>query len=162
MGTVVVILCPLSLQPLACFPTYVGVLIHLPPSPTVAPGDAVPPNGTVTYTWLVPERAGPGAADESSVLWMYHSHVNEAADPAAGLLGPILITAAGAAATPDDPTPRDVKRYSVCLSGSEGDSVVEIVACRGTARLCLFVVAAGCTTTSLYGFSDTQLHTQPL
>ncbi|MGE5776748.1 MAG: multicopper oxidase domain-containing protein, partial [Chloroflexota bacterium] len=36
--------------------------------------DSVPPGGTVTYTWGVPERAGPGPMDPSSVIWMYHGH----------------------------------------------------------------------------------------
>ncbi len=31
--------------------------------------DAVPPGATYTYTWKVPERAGPGSADGSSVMW---------------------------------------------------------------------------------------------
>jgi hypothetical protein len=58
----------------------------------VAPGDAVAVGDVVTYTWMVPERAGPGPRDMSSIMWMYHSHVNEAADPFAGLVGAIIIT----------------------------------------------------------------------
>jgi FtsP/CotA-like multicopper oxidase with cupredoxin domain len=38
--------------------------------------DIVPPRGTHTYTWPVPERAGPGPGDPSSILWMYHSHAS--------------------------------------------------------------------------------------
>jgi FtsP/CotA-like multicopper oxidase with cupredoxin domain len=34
----------------------------------------VPPDGTHTYVWEVPERAGPGPNNPSSVLWLYHSH----------------------------------------------------------------------------------------
>lgn len=126
------------------------------------------------YTWLVPERAGPGAADLGSVMWMYHrcacvcgvwdgrsntqrrvllratcgfkqsaellvcrpvvftvctntallcvllpaadaphpvcchSHVNEAADPYAGLMGPIIITTPENAK--EDGSPKDVDR----------------------------------------------------
>lgn len=45
-----------------------------PVRPAVAPGDYVAPGKTVTYTWLVPERAGPGPGDFSSIMWMYHSH----------------------------------------------------------------------------------------
>eukprot|EP00878_Enallax_costatus_P001155 GHUV01001296.1.p1 GENE.GHUV01001296.1~~GHUV01001296.1.p1 ORF type:complete len:885 (+),score=249.43 GHUV01001296.1:1539-4193(+) len=78
----------------------------------LAPGDKVAPGNTVTYKWLVPERAGPGPNDLSSVLWMYHSHVDESADPAAGLVGGIIVT------TPDnanatDATPKDVPREYV-------------------------------------------------
>jgi FtsP/CotA-like multicopper oxidase with cupredoxin domain len=68
--------------------------------------DAVQPGDTYTYTWRVPERAGPGPMDGSSVLWMYHSHTDEVADTNAGLIGPMVITARGkadlATATPLD------------------------------------------------------------
>jgi manganese oxidase len=56
------------------------------------PGNSVAPGKTVTYTWLVPERAGPGPADGNTVLWMYHSHVDEVRDVYAGLMGPIIIS----------------------------------------------------------------------
>jgi hypothetical protein len=74
----------------------------------VAPADRVAPNKTVTYKWLVNERAGPGPADAGSIMWMYHSHVDEAADPAAGLMGAIIITSPGNAN--EDATPKDVSR----------------------------------------------------
>jgi len=70
--------------------------------------DAVPPGTTLTYHWSVPERAGPGPRDGSSILWMYHSHTDEVADTYAGLHGPIIITAAGKAR--GDGTPVDVDR----------------------------------------------------
>ncbi len=35
--------------------------------------------------------------DPSSVMWMYHSHVNEDADTNMGLMGAIVINRAGAA-----------------------------------------------------------------
>ncbi|HVN10466.1 MAG TPA: multicopper oxidase domain-containing protein [Kineosporiaceae bacterium] len=54
--------------------------------------DAVPRGGRHTYTWLVPDRAGPGPHDGSSVMWMYHSHTDEIGDTYAGLVGPIEIT----------------------------------------------------------------------
>ena len=38
--------------------------------------DGVPPGGTHVYVWPVPERAGPAAGEGSSVMWMYHSHVD--------------------------------------------------------------------------------------
>ena len=50
--------------------------------------DGVPPGGTHKYTWQVPERAGPASGDVNSVLWMYHSHVDEHRDPNTGLVGP--------------------------------------------------------------------------
>ena len=54
-------------------------------------GNNVAPGTTFTYTWEVPERAGPGPADGQSVMWMYHSHVNEPHDENTGLIGPMII-----------------------------------------------------------------------
>jgi hephaestin len=81
----------------------------MPLLPAVAAADAVPPGRQVTYTWLVPERGGPGAKDFSSMMWMYHSHVNEVDDPFAGLFGAIIITRADMA-NDTDATPKDVDR----------------------------------------------------
>lgn len=77
-------------------------------APSDKADDAVPPGGTYTYTYGVPERAGPGPMDGSSVMWMYHSHTDEVADDYAGLVGPMVITKAGGARP--DGTPRDVDR----------------------------------------------------
>src|SRR5687767_3644394 len=74
----------------------------------VTNGDAVPANGEHTYTWAVPERAGPGPADGSSILWMYHSHVDEPKDANSGLIGPMIITRAGRGGP--DGVPKDVDR----------------------------------------------------
>ena len=70
--------------------------------------DAVPPGGTHVYVWPVPKRAGPGPMDGSSVLWMYHSHVDEVKDINTGLFGPIIITARAKAR--EDGSPVDVDR----------------------------------------------------
>jgi hephaestin len=59
--------------------------------------DAVAPGDTFTYVYEVPERAGPGPHDPNSVMWMYHSHVDEIQDTNSGLMGPMIITAAGQA-----------------------------------------------------------------
>ena len=75
--------------------------------------DAVPPGGTYTYTWEVPQRAGPGPDDGGSVMWMYHSHVDEVSDTCAGLMGPIEIKARGMARP--DGSPRDVRRELFAL-----------------------------------------------
>ena len=71
----------------------------------------VPTGGVHVYVWPVPERAGPGRGDPSSILWMYHSHVKEGQDPSTGLLGPIIITARGRARP--DGSPKDVDREVV-------------------------------------------------
>jgi FtsP/CotA-like multicopper oxidase with cupredoxin domain len=59
-------------------------------------GNSVAPGTTFTYTWEVPERAGPGPADGPSVMWMYHSHVNEPQDENTGLIGPMIVYKKGA------------------------------------------------------------------
>jgi FtsP/CotA-like multicopper oxidase with cupredoxin domain len=70
--------------------------------------DAVAPGSTYTYTWKVPERAGPGPGDGSSVMSMYHSHTDEVGDTYSGLIGPMVITRAGMAKA--DGSPIDVDR----------------------------------------------------
>jgi hephaestin len=75
--------------------------------------DAVAPGQTHTYLWRVPERAGPGPMDQSSVMWMYHSHVDEVSDTYAGLMGAIVVTRKGMARA--DGSPRDVDREVVAM-----------------------------------------------
>lgn len=57
--------------------------------------DALQPGAAYTYTWEVPERSGPGPKDPSSIIWLYHSHVDEVADTNTGLIGPIIISRKG-------------------------------------------------------------------
>lgn len=71
----------------------------------------VAPGATHTYTWQVPERAGPGPNDPSSIVWLYHSHNYEPRDTDAGLIGAIIITKKGMAR--EDGTPKDVDREFV-------------------------------------------------
>ncbi|HET8960393.1 multicopper oxidase domain-containing protein, partial [Nocardioides sp.] len=84
--------------------------------------DAVPPGGTVTYTWEVPERAGPGPMDGSSVLWMYHSHTDEIADTNAGLVGPMVITRKGSAKPDGSPLDVDKEVFSYFSVMNENES----------------------------------------
>lgn len=73
--------------------------------------NGVPTGGTHTFTWPVPERAGPREGGRSTVLWMYHSHADEVADVNAGLFGPMII---GRNETnPDNGRPTDVDREFV-------------------------------------------------
>ncbi|MFZ0681978.1 MAG: multicopper oxidase domain-containing protein [Candidatus Cybelea sp.] len=74
---------------------------------------AVAPGQTYTYTWRVPQRSGPGPNDPSSVVWLYHSHVDEQKDVDSGLVGAIVVTARGMARP--DGTPKDVDREIVTL-----------------------------------------------
>jgi manganese oxidase len=73
--------------------------------------DDVPTGKTHVYTWQVPERAGPGPGDPSSLVWLYHSHGNKAIE--SGLVGAIIITARGMAGP--DGKPKDVDREFVNL-----------------------------------------------
>jgi FtsP/CotA-like multicopper oxidase with cupredoxin domain len=73
----------------------------------------VQPGATFTYTWEVDPSAGPQPGEPSSKLWLYHSHVNEQRDVAAGLLGPMLISAKGT--TRPDASPKDVDREFVVI-----------------------------------------------
>lgn len=73
----------------------------------------VPPNQSHTYVWNVPERAGPGERDGSSVVWLYHSHNWEPKDVNAGLIGPMVITQRGMARP--DGSPKDIDREFATL-----------------------------------------------
>jgi FtsP/CotA-like multicopper oxidase with cupredoxin domain len=57
--------------------------------------DVVRPGATHAYIWEVPSRAGPGPKDPSSIVWLYHSHVDEPGDTNAGLIGPVIISKQG-------------------------------------------------------------------
>jgi len=72
---------------------------------------AVPPGHTFTYVWQVPDRAGPGPNDPSSVVWFYHSHAEDQKDIESGLVGAMIVTARGMARP--DGTPKDVDREFV-------------------------------------------------
>jgi manganese oxidase len=76
-------------------------------------GAHVEPKGQYTYHWDVPERAGPGPSDPSSVVWLYHAHDHEGVDIYAGLVGAIVVTRSGGAKP--DGIPKDVDREFVTL-----------------------------------------------
>lgn len=69
--------------------------------------DGVPTGETHEYIWEVTERAGPGPADRSSILWMYHSHHDEVRDVNAGLMGPMVIMREGMMGEDGKPTDVD-------------------------------------------------------
>jgi tetratricopeptide (TPR) repeat protein len=75
--------------------------------------DVVHSGATYTYEWFVPESAGPGPNDPSSIPWLYHSHVHASKDSNAGLIGAIIVTAKGKAKP--NGTPIDVDREFVTL-----------------------------------------------
>lgn len=75
--------------------------------------EAIAPNDSYTYRWQVPTRSGPGPADPSSVVWLYHAHVNSPRDINTGLVGALIITRHGGARP--DGSPKDVDREFVTL-----------------------------------------------
>jgi len=79
--------------------------------------DGVPPGEIHRYVWPVPERAGPGPADPSSIIWPYHSHTEEVKDVNAGLIGAMIITERGKADA--EGRPADVDREFVTLFGAK-------------------------------------------
>jgi hypothetical protein len=84
--------------------------------------DAVPPGGTHIYIWEVPTRAGPGPADPSSIVWLYHSHVDEMRDIASGLFGAIVVTAQGKARPDGHPVDVDREFVTMMISINENES----------------------------------------
>jgi FtsP/CotA-like multicopper oxidase with cupredoxin domain len=84
--------------------------------------DGVPPGGTYVYAWQVPARAGPGPMDGSSVLWMYHSHVDDVRDINTGLFGPIIVTARGKARPDGSPVDVDREIIASFMQVEEQDS----------------------------------------
>lgn len=83
--------------------------------------DRVAPGETWPYTWFVPDSAGPGPGDPSSIPWLYHGHVHEAGDENTGLVGVILVTGKGRARVPGsaneaDLRPKDVDRELVVMA----------------------------------------------
>lgn len=85
--------------------------------------DHVAPGGEHLYSWKVPERAGPGPNDPSSVVWLYHSHVDEVRDTNTGLFGPIVVTAAGQANPDGSPQGVDREVFSLFSVLDENQSL---------------------------------------
>jgi len=84
--------------------------------------DAVPPGASYTYIWEVAERAGPGPADPSSIVWLYHSHVDELRDIASGLFGAIVVSARGKARPDGHPSDVDREFVSMTITINENES----------------------------------------
>jgi FtsP/CotA-like multicopper oxidase with cupredoxin domain len=74
-------------------------------------GAEIPYGGSFDYTWIADEDSAPGPGDPSSLVWWYHSHIDEPVETNRGLLGPIVITRRGWAR--EDGSPRDVDREFV-------------------------------------------------
>ncbi len=82
----------------------------------------VPLGQTHTYTWNIPERAGPGPNDPSSIFWLYHSHADELRDVASGLFGVIVVTRRGNALPDGRPKDVDHEFVSMFIAINENES----------------------------------------
>ncbi len=71
-------------------------------------GAAVNPGDSFAYTWQVDADAAPGLNDPSSIVWVYHSHVDSVTEIYDGLIGTIIVTKKGMARSKTDPRPKDV------------------------------------------------------
>jgi manganese oxidase len=76
-------------------------------------GALVPPGARFTYRWFADDHSGPRSGQQSSIVWVYHPHVDEPVEANAGLIGPIIITKAGKAKP--DGSPKDADREFVAL-----------------------------------------------
>ncbi|MDJ0780979.1 MAG: multicopper oxidase domain-containing protein [Desulfosarcinaceae bacterium] len=84
-------------------------------------GAQIGPGGSFTYHWFADEDSSPGSMDPSSLVWWYHSHVDEPFETNLGLLGPIVIVKKGWAKEVEwpkgsglmRPVPKDVDREFV-------------------------------------------------
>ncbi|XP_073920097.1 hephaestin isoform X3 [Castor canadensis] len=70
--------------------------------------DSVPPGGSHTYNWTIPEDHAPTGADPACLTWIYHSHVDAPRDIAAGLIGPLITCKRGALDESSPPRRQDV------------------------------------------------------
>lgn len=83
---------------------------------------AVPPGGAHVYIWKIPERAGPGPNDPSSIFWFYHSHTDELRDVASGLFGGIAVTRRGMARPGGSPKDVDQEFVTIFITINENES----------------------------------------
>ena len=78
-------------------------------------GAAVPPGDTFTYHWEADSDAAPGPNDPSSIVWLYHSHVDAVAEVYDGLIGTVVVTKKGMERAPNDPRPKDIDKAFTTL-----------------------------------------------
>ena len=78
-------------------------------------GAAVKPGSTFTYHWEADSDAAPGPNDPSSIVWLYHSHVDAVTEVYDGLIGTVVVTKKGMERAPDDPRPKDIDKAFTTL-----------------------------------------------
>jgi manganese oxidase len=82
----------------------------------------VAPGATHKYIWQIPERAGPGPSDPSSLFWLYHSHCDELSDVASGLVGGFVVTRRGMARPDGRPNDVDHEFVTMFIAINENES----------------------------------------
>lgn len=78
-------------------------------------GAAVQPGSMFTYHWEADSDAAPGPNDPSSIVWLYHSHVNAVTEVYDGLIGTVVVTKKGMERAPNDPRPKDIDKSFTTL-----------------------------------------------
>ncbi len=78
-------------------------------------GAAVPSGGKFIYHWEADSDAAPGPNDPSSIVWLYHSHVDAVTEVYDGLIGTIVVTKKGMERAANDPRPKNVDKAFTTL-----------------------------------------------
>ena len=78
-------------------------------------GAAVPPGDRFTYHWEADSDAAPGPNDPSSIVWLYHSHVDAVTEVYDGLIGTVVVTKKGMERAANDPRPKDIDKAFTTL-----------------------------------------------
>lgn len=78
-------------------------------------GAAVKPGSMFTYHWEADSDAAPGPNDPSSIVWLYHSHVDAVTEVYDGLIGTVVVTKKGMERSPEDPHPKDIDKAFTTL-----------------------------------------------
>ena len=78
-------------------------------------GGVVKPGSMFTYHWEADSDAAPGPNDPSSIVWLYHSHVDAVTEVYDGLIGTVVVTKKGMERAADDPRPKDIDKAFTTL-----------------------------------------------
>jgi hypothetical protein len=88
---------------------------------TGSPNAGVPPGQLYSYHWSVPGTAGPASGDGSSMVWPYHSDVDETRDVNSGLVGAIIVSLETGASALSPPA--DVDREFLLMFAVQNENV---------------------------------------
>ena len=78
-------------------------------------GASIKPGSMFTYHWEADSDASPGPNDPSSIVWLYHSHVDAVTEVYDGLIGTVVVTKKGMERAPNDPRPKDIDKSFTTL-----------------------------------------------